>query len=163
MSVFFQFDHADAFATGTVGRPGARTFFLQIRSDDHQVTVKCEKQQVAAMAEHLRSLLASMEAPSWTPTPPPLVEPIEAAFVLGPIGLAFDPEAGTFILQLDEMVLEDEEELDTVAGSVRVALQPSQIAAFCEQADTVVAAGRPNCPFCAGPVDPDGHPCPRMN
>jgi uncharacterized repeat protein (TIGR03847 family) len=39
----------------------------------------------------------------------------------------------------------------------------SQAAAFCERADDLVAAGRPTCSFCGFPIDPDGHPCPRMN
>ena len=28
---------------------------------------------------------------------------------------------------------------------------------------SVVAAGRPACPFCTLPLDPDGHICPRQN
>jgi uncharacterized repeat protein (TIGR03847 family) len=39
----------------------------------------------------------------------------------------------------------------------------SQAAAFCDRAEQVVAAGRPNCQWCDLPIDPDGHPCPRMN
>ena len=29
--------------------------------------------------------------------------------------------------------------------------------------DGVVEAGRPACQWCAFPIDPDGHDCPRMN
>ena len=34
---------------------------------------------------------------------------------------------------------------------------------FAARAESVVAAGRPSCPFCGGPMDPDGHLCPRAN
>jgi uncharacterized repeat protein (TIGR03847 family) len=161
MTVFFQFDHADSFTAAALGRPGQRTFFLQIRSDEHRVTVKCEKQQVTAMAEHFRSLLASLPAVRLRPTAAsPLVEPVTPAFVLGPIGLAFDPDTGQFIVQLDEMPADDS---GPDPGSIRVLLEPGQVEAFCDQFDELVASGRPTCPFCSGPIDPDGHPCPRMN
>jgi uncharacterized repeat protein (TIGR03847 family) len=34
---------------------------------------------------------------------------------------------------------------------------------FVSRALAVVSAGRPTCPFCGGPIDPDGHLCPRAN
>jgi uncharacterized repeat protein (TIGR03847 family) len=161
MTVFFQFDHADSFTAAAVGRPGQRTFFLQIRCDEQRVTLKCEKQQVGAMAEHFRSLLESVPAARLRPTAPsPLTEPVLPAFVLGPIGLAFDPDTGQFVVQLNEMLLEDTGE---EPGSVRVLLEPGQVEAFCDQVEQLLESGRPTCPFCSGPIDPDGHPCPRMN
>lgn len=161
MPVFFQFDHADSFTAAAVGRPGQRTFLLQIRSDEHRVTLKCEKQQVGAMGEHFRSLLSSLPPARLRPTAPgTLVEPLTPAFVLGAIGLAFDPDTGQFIVQLDEMLVDDTGE---DPGSVRVLLEPGQVEAFCDQVDELMASGRPTCPFCSGPIDPDGHPCPRMN
>jgi uncharacterized repeat protein (TIGR03847 family) len=161
MTVFFQFDHADSFTAAALGRPGQRTFFLQIRSDEHRVTLKCEKQQVAAMAEHFRSLLASLPTARLRPSAPsPLVEPVTPVFVVGPIGLAFDPDTGHFIVQLEEMPLDD---TGDDPGSVRVLLEPGQVEAFCDQVEELLASSRPTCVFCSGPIDPDGHPCPRMN
>jgi hypothetical protein len=32
-----------------------------------------------------------------------------------------------------------------------------------ERALSVIGAGRPDCPFCGEPVDPDGHLCVRAN
>ena len=48
-------------------------------------------------------------------------------------------------------------------GHIRLYVTRSQAAAFCDHADELVAAGRPNCQWCGNPIDPDGHPCPRMN
>jgi uncharacterized repeat protein (TIGR03847 family) len=35
--------------------------------------------------------------------------------------------------------------------------------AFIARALRVVAAGRPPCPLCSLPLDPEGHICPRQN
>ena len=42
-------------------------------------------------------------------------------------------------------------------------LTRSQAHAFCDHAETIVAAGRPSCIWCANPINPDGHFCVRMN
>ena len=34
---------------------------------------------------------------------------------------------------------------------------------FVARAQALVAAGRPSCPFCLQPIDPQGHICPRAN
>jgi uncharacterized repeat protein (TIGR03847 family) len=44
-----------------------------------------------------------------------------------------------------------------------VRLTPAQTRAFINRARLLVAAGRPPCPFCALPLDPSGHICPRAN
>jgi uncharacterized repeat protein (TIGR03847 family) len=175
MTVFFQFDHADVFTAGTVGKPGRRTFFLQLRSDEHVVTIKCEKQQVVAMAEYLRGLLADLPAPTGNPGATDMELDTTAAqdFVLGPIGLAYDRDIGGFIVQLEEMVVDIDENQLVLDGfdvpepsdpsTVRAVLTPSQVLAFCQRVDELAAAGRPPCVFCGGPMDPDGHACPRMN
>jgi uncharacterized repeat protein (TIGR03847 family) len=173
MTVFFQFEHADRFTAGALGRPGQRTFFLQVRSDDEIVTIKCEKQQVAAMAEYLQGLLADVPTPQDLPAPElmALVDPIEPSFVLGPIGLAFDRDTGQFVVQLEELVPEldrDDADDDEVVeeperSTVRTLLSPGQVLSFCQHVEELVAAGRPPCVYCGGPIDPQGHACPRMN
>mgnify|MGYP003346677364 CR=1 FL=1 len=47
--------------------------------------------------------------------------------------------------------------------TLRVWITAGQARAFAERARTVVAAGRPPCPFCTQPLDPSGHICPRAN
>ena len=46
---------------------------------------------------------------------------------------------------------------------VRVQLSPQQGVEFVRVATTLVAAGRPACPFCGQPLDPAGHFCPASN
>ncbi|CAB4860633.1 unannotated protein [freshwater metagenome] len=170
MGVYFQFDEVDTFTTTALGRPGQRVFYLQIRQGDQRVTVKCEKQQAAAIAEYLRKVMNDLPTPASKPLPTTfeLNEPVDVTFVLGPIGLGYDRENDRLLVQLEEALAFDENgEVDENAaedrGQVRLLLQRGQALAFCEHTEVVVAAGRPTCMFCGRPNDPDGHPCPRMN
>jgi uncharacterized repeat protein (TIGR03847 family) len=55
-------------------------------------------------------------------------------------------------------------ETDDDPGEVlEVHLSPAHARAFAKRAGSVVAAGRPSCPFCGNPLDPQGHICPRAN
>ncbi len=168
MSVFFEFDDVDAFTVGTVGRPGERTFFLQARAEGNHVSVKCEKQQAAAVAQYLRRVLSDLPPPEDRPMPGALelTPPSDVAFTLGPIGLGYDRSSDRILIQLEEVGEVDEEgELleDEDRGHVRLYLGRGQASAFCDQAELVIGAGRPDCQWCSNPIDPDGHACPRMN
>jgi uncharacterized repeat protein (TIGR03847 family) len=44
-----------------------------------------------------------------------------------------------------------------------VRLNGAAARAFVKRAQAVVAAGRPPCPLCSLPLDPEGHVCPRQN
>jgi uncharacterized repeat protein (TIGR03847 family) len=165
--VYYEFEEVDTFTTGAIGSPGARTFFLQARQGPSRVAVKCEKQQVAAIAHYLRSVLNDLPPAEDRPLPEALElnEPVDQAFVLGPIGLGYDRATDRLVVQLEE-VAELDEDGEPVAGHdghVRVYVTRGQAAAFCDHADRVVAAGRPDCRWCSLPIDPDGHICPRMN
>jgi uncharacterized repeat protein (TIGR03847 family) len=171
MGVYYDFDEVDAFTIGAIGQPGQRLFMFQARRGRERVTVKCEKQQAAAVAEYLRKLLNDLPPADDRPMPAALelTEPYDAAFVLGPIGLGYDRSTDRVVLQLDELVPVDEDDdvpdLDTAddRSRVRVFLTRGQVVALCEHAEELVAAGRPPCMWCSLPMDPDGHICPRMN
>ncbi len=182
MGEFYDFDDVDAFTVGTIGRPGQRVFLLQARRGRERVTVKCEKQQAAAIADYLRRVLNDLPPAEDRPMPGALelVGPIEATFVLGPIGLGYERSTDRVLIQLDELVPDDSDDVDDFGDGddepddtgfdldddrnrLRVHLTRGQVLAFCEQADAVVAAGRPPCIWCSRPIDPDEHICPRMN
>jgi uncharacterized repeat protein (TIGR03847 family) len=171
VSIFFEFEEVDTFTAAAIGEPGSRTFYLHARAGQQRVTVKCEKQQVTAIAQYLRRVLSDLPPPEDRPLPFDLREPGEQSFVLGPIGLGYDRSNDRLLVQLEELVpsaLDDEDdevedEIDDDRGHIRLYMTRSQAAAFCDYADELVAAGRPNCQWCGNPIDPDGHPCPRMN
>lgn len=167
MSTYFESDDVDAFTTAAIGEPGSRTFYLQIRSQGRHITMKCEKQQVAALSQYIRQLLA--DAPDVKERPlddaMQMRTPSDVEFVVGTVGIAYDPRSDQMVIQIDEM-RDDEaftEGEDDEVGRVRIYISRGQAAAFCEHADDVVAAGRPACIFCGRPKNVDGHACPRMN
>lgn len=150
----------DAFTTGTVGPPGQRVFFLQARVGDLVLTLRCEKQQVAALADYFAGLLDDLEpAPYGVATSDlALAEPIEEIWTVGPIGVAYDEPADRIVVVLEQLVEEDE-----AGESVKVGLNRAQVSAFVHHAQALVASGRPPCRFCGLPIDPESHACPKMN
>ena len=162
MTVFREFEHADFFTTGAVGLPGARVFYLQIGSEDDALSIKCEKEQVMALVAYLRKMLE--DAPAVRETEhdgAKLREPVDAAFALGSIGLAYDQQEDRVVLQFEEVAPDDEPDFD--ASRVRARITRAQATSFCANAERLVRAGRPPCVFCGLPVNRDGHACPRMN
>jgi uncharacterized repeat protein (TIGR03847 family) len=153
--------------SGAVGEPGQRTFYLQVHGDGAVYTVKCEKGQVAALAEHIERLLADLPAVGATAlVDMDLHPPLDPRFVLGTIGLAYDAVVDRVIVVLEELVATDE---DTEAvdepehDGLRLELTREVAAIFCTRAKEIVAAGRPLCRWCGRPMDAEGHACPRMN
>ncbi|MBX3287648.1 MAG: DUF3090 family protein, partial [Actinobacteria bacterium] len=60
MSESWEFDQPGRFTAGAIGDPGRRVFYFQVFAEGAEVAVKCEKQQVVALAEHLVNLLADL-------------------------------------------------------------------------------------------------------
>jgi len=174
VSASFQLDGPDHFTAGAVGPPGQRVFYLQGREADTIVTLKCEKEQVAALAEYLGGLLARL--PTATATPDDkreLLKPFEAAWPVGSLGVGYDGERDRIVVVANERVEQDDEEEQgegepqtpgaAEPASARFAITRVQAAAFVERARLLQRAGRPTCPMCGEPKDPAGHVCPRSN
>jgi uncharacterized repeat protein (TIGR03847 family) len=178
----FSFDEPERFVAGTVGGPGARTFFIQARDGHRVVSVVLEKAQVAVLAERLGALLdeldrrgiavpATSSAPEAVPDTGPLDEPLVEAFRAGTLTLTWDGDHERIIVEAREIVPEDEEERaleiadDDESGPdlIRVVMRLAVARGFAERAASVVVSGRPPCPLCGGPLDPQGHICPRRN
>jgi uncharacterized repeat protein (TIGR03847 family) len=182
----FDYDPPDRFVAGTVGQPGSRTFFLQARRGPRLTSVALEKAQVTILAERVDELLdevvrrtaGSAAVPAIAPTDAednhPLDTPIEEEFRVGAMSLAWDVEAERVVIECfaEGTATEDEEDGDATepvdeeaqtGAALRVRITGAAARAFAKRALAVVAAGRPPCPFCAGPLDAEGHICPRSN
>ncbi len=170
------FSHPMRFVVGTVGEPGDRTFFLQV-SDPDPTSVLCEKEQAGVLAEKVIELLdqvrdRGVEVPedvdeSLIDTDA-LAQPIEAEFRVVSMGIGWDPTDETVIIEAHgESDSDDVPDIGDDGGSgpdtLRVRMTPLDALAFSIRATRVVAAGRPQCPFCHLPIDPEGHICPRAN
>jgi len=162
----FDLDEPDRFTAGAIGEPGARVFYLQAAQGTAVVSLRLEKQQVAALAQYLLGVLSDLPVvpPDELPTELELVEPVVPEWVVGTLSVAYDDSQDRIILQAEELVDEEEEEEGEVeAGHARFHLTRAQVVAYCNHAEDLVASGRPPCPICGQPMDPDGHVCPRSN
>ena len=174
MSASFQLDGPDHFTAGAVGPPGQRVFYLQAREAGTLVTLKCEKEQVAALAEYLGGVLARLPAGSETPDDKrELLQPFDPAWPVGSLGVGYDGERDRILVVANERVEQDEEDEErepepdkpgaVEPASARFAITRAQAAAFVARARLLQRAGRPTCPMCGEPKDPAGHVCPRSN
>jgi uncharacterized repeat protein (TIGR03847 family) len=153
---------------GAIGPPGQRVFYLQASQESTLVTLKIEKEQAYHLAAALDRLLQALDQKY-----PGLLEeesiyhdtrlqhPIESEFVVGQIGLGYDEEQNLLILVAYQLPLDPEEPEDIVIA--RFWATPGQMQALGESAMEAVAAGRPICPLCKEPIDPEGHFCPGGN
>jgi uncharacterized repeat protein (TIGR03847 family) len=199
---FFLFDDPDRFVTGTVGRPGQRTFFLQVLQGGRIASVALEKLQVAILAERIAAILDELErrgvagAAGVTPRGDddrPLDEPLREEFRVGTLTISWDSDEAELLLEarsqsdldddddeeddddeadegLEVIADPDEDDEDDIPDDspvgpdvLRVRLTPAMALGFAERARRVVGAGRPPCPFCGQPLNPEGHICPRKN
>jgi len=184
----YNFDKPDRFVAGTVGQPGNRSFYLQARDGARIVSVLLEKVQVALVAERLTQLLDEVRGRGANvpqgPAPAdidaaPLDEPINETFRVGSMAIVWNGEDESITLEAsaigeDEEIAGETLEVDDEEGAaveaeadesdlMRVRLDVGKALAFAQRALEIVAAGRPPCPFCGQPLNPEGHICTRRN
>jgi uncharacterized repeat protein (TIGR03847 family) len=179
----YLFDTPERFIAGTVGQPGNRVFFLQARDGTRIVSVALEKVQVAALADRLGDLLDELlrrgikgaeEQDGAVGDTGAMDEPVNEAFRVGTLSLGWDTEDELVLLEARAFAEEDDEpesdeepddDDDDEDGpdSLVVRLTPLAAREFIARAVRLLAAGRPPCPLCGQPLDPQGHMCPRRN
>ena len=165
----WSFDQPDRFIVGTIGAPGEREFYFQVRQKNILISLATEKSQATALAERITTIIREIKksAPLSAVNPAPVDDlplelPLDSEFVVGAIGIAFDPS----LLEIEiSFRAEDGDEVeDGDSGPiVEIHLDLSMALAFAQRTMALVAAGRPLCPFCISPIDPRGHLCPRAN
>ena len=184
--VVYEYDPPERFVAGTVGEPGQRTFFLQASGGGLTTSVSLEKQQVLVLAERLEALLdevtrrsaGDVDVPAVPAVTPvgledmaPLQTPIEEEFRVGTMALAWDPDDEVVVIEAQAVTEEDSDDESPLIDEddedgpplLRVRVPGALARSFVARAHSVVAAGRPPCPFCGGPLDAAGHVCPRAN
>jgi uncharacterized repeat protein (TIGR03847 family) len=156
------FSNIGRFAPGAIGEPGHRVFYLQAFAEGTEMAVKIEKQQAAALAEHLLKLLADLPVTGETDvTPAEALPPEDLAWIVGSISIGVDRSDNRIVVLLEEFV--DPDESDEEPNRLRVHLTPDQVRAYASQVEVLLATSRPLCRLCEQPIDPDGHACPRLN
>jgi uncharacterized repeat protein (TIGR03847 family) len=171
------------FVAGTVGPPGQRTFFLQAHDGRRTTSVSLEKAQVAVLAERMEELLDTLVRQSGGELPipavvpadqqdsEPLESPIDDEFRVVALSLMWDDEIDRVVVEAHSVDPDEEPDesdepvvpVEAERSTLRVVMTGSAARGFAARANTVVSAGRPPCPFCSLPLDPEGHICPRQN
>jgi uncharacterized repeat protein (TIGR03847 family) len=151
----YEFDAPDKIMVGVRGEVGSRLFLLQARQGRRLVILKCEKLQLAALAQWISQVLEDMGRPGHLPEDFTLEPEYEVDFAVGDIAIAVDEERDVIEVTFDS--LEEGENTATLtltkewAGGLAIAIT------------RLVEAGRAPCPLCGGPLDSRGHDCPRTN
>lgn len=162
MASKYEFTDGVAIAADAVGQPGQRRFRIRVSEESGaSATVWLEKEQLAAVGEAIETILRDEEY-EHRPLPPddrppapvfPLSTTVE--FRGAQLSLGVNRDRRRLVLMAsdgDDDGLSLAAEVDYVRGfEIR------------EEIREVVAAGRPPCPLCGGPMDPSGHVCPRSN
>ena len=173
-----EFAWPDRVVVGTIGLPGARTFYLQVRAGKQIVSIAMEKQQSALLAEKIDEILDQLSTvegnPFSVPTSTPIelvdndqLEAVQEQFRTGALSLGWDPTTAQVVIEAypitDVDADDNDEPLDedgTDVPEMLLARMPVGTArAFAKRTREIVGAGRPACPLCGYPIDADGHTC----
>jgi uncharacterized repeat protein (TIGR03847 family) len=158
-------ERVDRITTDAIGEPGSRTFYLQARRAGDVVTVILEKEQVRLLSASILELLQRVgretEARGVPDEALSLEEPVSPPWRAGRLMLSYEEDQDLLMLEVEELVPEEEGERD--AGELHLSATREQMLALAHHGAAAVAAGRPTCPFCGNPMDPEGHWCPATN
>jgi uncharacterized repeat protein (TIGR03847 family) len=175
-----EFSWPDRVVIGTIGLPGARTFYLQVRAGKQVVSIALEKQQSALLAEKIDEILDQLitveSNPFSIPTGTPIelvdndpLESVEEQFRTGAMSLGWDPTTAQIVIEAHALT-DDDFDADDNDDSLHEdgAIEPEMLSvrmpvgsarAFAKRTREIVGAGRPMCPLCGYPMDADGHIC----
>jgi uncharacterized repeat protein (TIGR03847 family) len=157
----FELESVDSIAAAAVGEPGGRQFFLLARDGQEEMTLACEKFHIQGLLTRARQLLEAQELPDAKLTPGPgraVLDVGEPDWSIGELGLGYHESKRRFVIVAREVEEEGED-----PATARLWVTPEQVRSFAEQAEAVLAGGRPTCNYCGLPIDPSGHPCPAAN
>lgn len=163
-------DPCDHITADAIGKPGERVFYLQAYQDTRTITVLIEKAQLQSLAIGIEQFLSqiSQQNPDLEEAAGDYLEeqmrihpPVDPLFRAGEIGLGYDRERDRVVIFTKELLPEGSE--PEAASQVRFWASRSQLRRLARWGMEVVSRGRPICPQCGQPIDPDGHFCPKKN
>lgn len=156
-----ELDPVESITVGTIGEPGSRTFMIQALKGADQLSVVLEKTQVVALGREVFDLLGRIGFPERTEATEAgeIDETNAPAWRVGTIAIAYEQERDLIMVEMRESVPEEGDE----GARARLWVTKAQFLALGTRAFEVAAQGRPTCPYCWQPIDPDGHFCIRSN
>jgi len=163
-------DPIESFMVGTIGQPGEREFYLQAKYRNGIHSFAIDKLQVTALADRMALLIGELKAADYrfeNVIATNFEVPLIPEFQIGVIGIIWMGTTEQVSLDLQEIVQGDNDlipiEEEDGPAIFRLLMSPDIANGFISQSRKIVAAGRAPCPFCALPINKDGHLCPRAN
>ncbi len=156
--------------TDAIGQPGKRIFYIQAWNDERTITLIVEKVQIQSLAIGLEQFLAEVyekfpaipdASADYNEDDMRIHPPVDPLFRVGDLGLGYDGDQDLIVLVAHELLSEDQK--SEQAGLVRLWCTRSQVRAMCHWGMEVASRGRPTCPQCGEPIEPEGHFCPKKN
>lgn len=164
------FGPVDLITADAIGKPGERTFFIQARSKDLTLTLLVEKIQLQTLAIGVEQFLTEINSrfpgieeasKEYDEEKMKIYPPLDPLFRAGELGLTYEAGEDHMILVAKE--ISQDESGETPARVVNVICTRSQMRAMCQWGLEVASRGRPICPQCGEPMEPEGHFCPKKN
>ena len=163
-------DPCDHITGDAIGKPGLRVFYIQAFQAEKTYNVIIEKTQLQSLAVGVEQFLSEVERqnPNLEEAAADYVEeqmrinpPVDPLFRVGEIGLGYDKERDRVVLFVRELLTEEQ---DPESGSViRFWCTRTQIRRMARWGAEITQRGRPMCPQCGQPMEPEGHFCPKNN
>jgi len=160
----------DSITADAFGNPGERVFFLQATSRSLVYTLLVEKIQLQSLATGLEEFFSDL-AQNYPDLPPQasaykedrmhIHGPVEPLFRIGDMGIAYDEASDRVILMARE-ILSGEQRPEDVSV-LRFWCTRDQMSILGLWSAELTSRGRPLCPLCGQPMDPEGHLCPKKN
>ena len=174
---------------GAIGEPGERTFYLQAAQNRRVVSLTIEKQQAIWLAEGVERLFERLgqHVPEHLVDLEPaegdlsLLSPIVSRFRVSQMGMGIDESRRLVVLVVEGGPPREDDDDDIDLGEDPTAKRPvdeegrpiprgrftvsyDRMLALARHAiDVAERGGRPRCPQCGEPMDPEGHFCARRN
>ena len=163
-------DPCDHITADAIGKPGQRVFYIQAYQDQRTITIIIEKAQLHSLAIGIEQFLAQVneQNPTITEASGDYVEevmrinpPVDPLFRVGEIGLGYDKERDLIVLFAKEILTEEDD--PETAAVIRFWATRTQVRMLSRWGMEVISRGRPICPQCGQPEEPEGHFCPKKN
>mgnify|MGYP001187721963 CR=1 FL=1 len=163
-------DPCEHITADAIGAPGQRVFYLQGWQAARTITIIIEKIQLQSLAIGIEQFLAQLaeENPELGEASAEYYEeqmritpPVEPIFRSGEIGLGYDKDRDLMVIVTKEILTENDEPEE--AAIIRFWCTRNQARALARWGQEVAQRGRPICPQCGQPIEPDGHFCPKKN
>ena len=157
----YQFGSLEDIKPETFGEPGNRTFRLLLYLDGNTGIVWLEKEQLFELSKYFEGLCD--DHPNRSDDGRKMESLLDngyqtAEFKCRQISVNFDIDNDTFYVECRE---EGETVDDT--SSLNFYISGNQAVKFATEGIQICESGRPICPLCHNPIDPDSHFCPKSN